>query len=55
MPIKPAHKRFKTLVVKTALFTLGRSFHSASKLDPDIRNFRDIPLNGCMVVLLDSP
>ena len=38
MPIKPGHKLFKTLVVKTVLFILGRSFHSASKLDPDIKN-----------------
>jgi hypothetical protein len=38
MPIKPGHKRFKTLVVKMVLFILGRSFHSASKLDSDIRS-----------------
>jgi len=26
------------LVVKTVLFILGRSFHSASRLDPDIKS-----------------
>lgn len=36
--IRPGHKRFKTLVVRTVLFILGRSFHSASKLDRDIRS-----------------
>jgi len=36
-PIEPGHKWFKTLVIKTVFFILGRSFHSTSKLDPDIR------------------
>ena len=29
--------KFKTFVVKTVLFVLGRSFQAASKLDPDIK------------------
>lgn len=36
-PVAPGRKRFKTLVVKTVLFILGRSFHAASKWDPDLR------------------
>ena len=36
-PLPPGHKRFKTLVIKIVFFLLGRSFHSTSKLDPDIR------------------
>jgi hypothetical protein len=36
-PVTPGHKRFKILVVKTVLFILGRSFHAASKLDPQIK------------------
>ena len=41
-PIEPGHKRFKTLVIKIVFFLLGRSFHSTSKLDPDIK--REIAL-----------
>jgi hypothetical protein len=37
LPVQPGHKWFKTFLVKTVLFILGRSFHSASKLDPDIK------------------
>jgi hypothetical protein len=37
LPVKQGHKRFKTFLVKTVLLILGRSFHSASKLDPDIK------------------
>jgi hypothetical protein len=37
IPVEPGHKWFKTFVVKTVLFILGRSFQSASKLDPDIK------------------
>jgi len=36
-PIEPGHKGFKTLVIKIVFFLLGRSFHSTSKLDPDIK------------------
>jgi hypothetical protein len=36
-PLPPGHKRFKSLVIKIVFFLLGRSFHSTSKLDPDIR------------------
>jgi len=36
-PIEPGHKWFKTLVIKIVFFLLGRSFHSTSKLDHDIK------------------
>lgn len=36
-PIEPGRKRFKTLVVKAVLFILGRSFHAASRWDPDLK------------------
>jgi hypothetical protein len=35
-PVSPGHKWFKSLVIKIVFFLLGRSFHSTSKLDPDI-------------------
>jgi hypothetical protein len=37
LPVEPGHKCFKTSMVKTVLFILGRFFHSGSILDPDIK------------------